>query len=292
MNILGTGLSGLVGSRIVELLTPAHTFVDLSLTTGVDITDHEAVMSRISASDAPWVFHFAALTDVDGAEVEQGDKSGAFWRVNVLATEAIVEACRQTNKKLLYLSSDYVFDGAEDVYTEKSTPNPQSWYGVTKYEGEKRVAALASSGCVVRIANPYRRKHEQKADFVHRIVDRLQERLPVSAPDDQTFVPTFVDDLAYALGSLVETPFAHGVFHVVGSEVLSPFAAAKLIAGAYGFDEQHIEKTTFREFFYDRAPRPFHGAIRSDRISELGIKMSDFASGITLVASQDAQAHK
>lgn len=292
MNILGTGLSGLVGSRIVELLAQAHTFVDLSLTTGVDITDHGAVESRVRASDAPWVFHFAALTDVDGAENERGDKSGAFWRVNVLATEAIVDACRKTGKKLLYLSSDYVFDGAESAYSETSTPNPQGWYGVTKYEGEKRVTALGDAGCVVRIANPYRLKHELKADFVHRIVSRLQEGLPVSAPDDQTFVPTWVDDVARALEILVQAPRAHGIFHVVGSQKLSPFAAAQLIAGAYGFDEQSIEKTTFQKFFASRAPRPFHGAMRSDRISELGIKMSDFASGIAAVAAQDAQLQK
>lgn len=100
MNILGTGLSGLVGSRIVELLAAQHTFEDLSLETGVDITDYRSVNSRIESSKAGWVFHFAAYTDVQGAEKEKSlGKESPAWKINVLATENIAQACKKTGKK-------------------------------------------------------------------------------------------------------------------------------------------------------------------------------------------------
>src|SRR3990172_3326247 len=91
MKILGTGLSGLIGSRIVELLSPqGYQFEDLSKETGVDITDHRIISQRLERSDAPWVFHLAAVTDVQGAENERLlGQSGPAWRVNVAATENI-----------------------------------------------------------------------------------------------------------------------------------------------------------------------------------------------------------
>jgi len=97
MNIIGTGLSGLVGSRVVELLGSRHTFEDLSLDTGVDITNPSTVEERIKKSDAQWVFHFAAKTDVDGAEKERSlGENSPTWIVNVTATENIVSICRDS----------------------------------------------------------------------------------------------------------------------------------------------------------------------------------------------------
>jgi dTDP-4-dehydrorhamnose reductase len=123
MNILGTGLSGLIGTRICQLL-PAYEFQNLSLETGVDITDPKTVEAYFSKSDAPWVFHFAAKTDVDGAEKERhlGVKSSSYI-VNVLATGHIVEACRKTGKRLLYVSTDFVFDGIKPNYTSPKPDN-------------------------------------------------------------------------------------------------------------------------------------------------------------------------
>ena len=157
MNILGTGLSGLIGSRVIELLEPAWSFQNLSLETGVDITNRQTVDDAVLATNASWVFHFAAFTDVDGAEREK-DKGarGSVWQINVTATEYLVEACRKEKKHLLYISTDFVFDGEKESYSEDDIPNPISWYAQTKYEGEKRVLSLGDDALVVRIANPYR----------------------------------------------------------------------------------------------------------------------------------------
>ncbi len=276
MKILGTGLSGLIGTRIVDLLSSSFQFENLSLDTGVDITNKKVVDERIEKSDAQWVFHVAAVTDVDGAEKERSLKEDSqTWKVNVVATEYIVEACKKTGKKLLYISTDFVFDGAKDFYTEGDIPHPLGWYGITKYEGEKRVQMLGEQSLIIRPANPYRLDKFTKPDFVHKLIDRLKSNQDVVAPQDQIFVPTFIDDIAGALKTLVENN-ASGIYHVVGSQALSPFVAAQKIASVFGFDQSLVKQTTFAEYFAGRAPRPFHAHLKNDKITQLGVVMHSF----------------
>lgn len=286
MNIIGTGLSGLVGSRVVELLSPAFSFEDLSLDTGVDITKADIVVPRIESSPAAWVLHFAAKTDVDGAEHERelGVQS-SFWIVNVKATEYIVAACKRSGKRLLYVSTDYVFDGTKDVYTEEDAPNPQGWYAVTKYEGEKRVAELGDTSLIIRIANPYRAQFDTKPDFVAKIREKLAAGEHILSPSDQLFVPTFIDDIAQAIRTLMGQN-ASGVYHIVGSVALSPFAAAKAVARTFGLDQSLVTPTTFTSYFTGRAPRPFRAALKNDKITKLGVRMATFDEGLKEVKRQ------
>lgn len=292
ITIVGTGLSGLVGSRVVELLSSEFTFENLSLETGVDITDYASVARQIETSDAPWVFHLAAYTDVQGAEKERslGEESTA-WKVNVLATENIVSLCRKTAKRLLYFDTDYAFDGKKEFYTEEDTPHPLGWYAVTKYEGAKRALSLGDNGLVVRIANPYRAHPVGKKDFIHKILERLKSGQPVVGATDQAFVPTFIDDIAYALQKLV-TLSASGIYHVVGSTALSPYKAALRIAEEFGCDRSLVEKTTFTEFFANRAPIPQHAYLKNDKIQKLGVKMLTFEEGLQEVKRQEEGAEQ
>ena len=286
MKIIGTGLSGLIGSRVVELLAPPFSFEDLSLDTGVDITHKDIVDARIAASDAPWVLHCAAKTDVEGAEKERTlGASSSFWVVNVTATQHIVEACRRTKKRMVYISTDYVFDGTKDVYTEDDAPNPMGWYAVTKYEGEKQVATLGDQGLTLRIANPYRAVFPAKPDFAAKIRTKLEQGESMVSPTDQIFVPTFIDDIARAVEKLISLE-ASGVYHAVGSDALSPYDAAIMIARTFSQDESRIIPTTFQEYFQGRAPRPFRAALKNDKISKFGGRMSTFAEGLAEVKRQ------
>src|SRR5690349_7159093 len=142
MKIAGTGLSGLVGSRIQELLKN-YEFEDISRRTGTNITDKEAVLHRIKNSNADVVLHLAAKADVDGCETDKhlGEK-GEAWQINVVGTENVVAAVKETRKKLMYISTDFVFDGEKSPYggySEQDDPNPINWYAQTKYEAEQRV---------------------------------------------------------------------------------------------------------------------------------------------------------
>lgn len=286
VNIIGTGFSGLVGSRVVELLSNEHSFEDLSLETGVDITDYQAVNTRLKNSSASWVFHFAAYTDVQGAEDERslGELSKP-WKVNVAATEHIAEIIKKTGKKMIYVDTDYAFDGKKKEYSEQDSPHPKGWYAVTKYEGAKRVLALGQQAIVIRIANPYRANQKSvpaqqwKKDFVHKMIDRFREKQTLAAATDQIFVPTFIDDIAQAIRVLIRRN-SFGLYHVVGSSALSPFEAAIAIAKEWNFDKSLIKKTTFKDFFAGRAPIPQYANLKNDKIRSLGVTMRTFDEGL------------
>ena len=293
MNILGTGLTGMVGSRVVELLTPEYLFENLSLETGVDITDAVSLEKRFAASDAPWVFHFAAYTDVQGAEKEKDlREQSTAWKVNVDATKSIVSLCKKYGKRLIYISTDYVFDGTKDEYNEHDTPNPLSFYTETKYHGEEAVKALGDSGVIIRIGNPYRANSKEvtpktKLDVVHRIRNRLAEHLPITSPTDQIFTCTFIDDLATAIDAIVKNN-ASGIFHVPSEKPIVTYDMMVLIARTFGLDEQLVGKTTYQEFFKGRAAIPQKAALRHDRIDALGVKLHTVEAGLVEVKKQEA----
>lgn len=288
MRILGTGLSGLVGSRIVELLSSKHSFVNYSLENGVDITNREDIISRITAdTQAQWVLHLAAYTNVQQAEEDRGlGVESAAWKVNVVATDHIIEACKKNGKRLLYVDTDYAFNGTKQTYTEEDDAHPMGWYATTKSEGAKRVLEMGENGLVIRISNPYRARPVGKKDFVHKMLERLQQDDEVIAPADQLFVPTFVDDIAGAVDVLL-TRSANGVYHVVGSQAVSPFDVAKTIARVYALDPTLVKKTTVADFFAGRAPVPQYAVLQNDKIRALGVLMRGFDEGLEVMKSQE-----
>ena len=291
MKILGTGLTGLVGSRVTELLKGKYEFENLSRSTGFNVEDKNSVFEKIKNSDASVVLHLAAKTDVDGCEKDKelGENGGA-WKINVLGTKNIADACLQSNKKLIYISTDFVFDGINPPaggYTEEDVPNPVNWYAKTKFEGEKIVRALSFPWIIVRIAYPYRANFERN-DFFRAILGRLTKKEPIKAVTDHVFCPTFIDDIASVLDNLLQTN-SSGIFHAVGRESLTPYDAAIKIAKIFNCDESLISKTTREVFFKDRAKRPFQLALKNDRIEKLGIKMRTFEEGLREVKSQNAK---
>ena len=286
MKILATGLSGLVGSRIQELSKDKYQFENLSLDTGVDITDSEKIFSLITSSHASLVLHLAAKTDVDSCQKDMSQgTNGQAWKINVEGTKNVINACSRSGKKLIYVSTDFVFDGKkEKPYSEEDSPNPVNWYGQTKYEGEKLVTSSSLSWVILRLAYPYRANF-QKRDFVRALIDRLKDGEKVSLITDHIMTPTFIDDLSYALEKIVNKESLE-IFHAIGSQFVSPFEAGVIIANIFGFDKNLLQKTTREEFFKNRAPRPFNLALENDKIQKLGIRMKTLREGILEIKKQ------
>lgn len=287
--ILGTGFNGMVGSRIVELLADSFDFENMGRSDGVDISNFDKVQQKISQTDASAILHVAAKTDVDDCEEDKDlGRDGEAWKINVVGTKNIAEACKKFNKKLIYISTDFVFDGENPPtggYLEDDTPNPINWYSKTKYEGELIVQNSGATYIIVRIAFPFRAHFAQKKDFMRAILDRLKHDQPVMAIADQTITPTFIDDIAKALRILIEKD-EKGLYHVVGSESLSPYNAAITIAETFGLDTNLISKTPGEEFFKNRAPRPFHLVLSNAKIRELGIGMRTFQEALEEIKRQ------
>ncbi|MCR4329738.1 MAG: SDR family oxidoreductase [Candidatus Roizmanbacteria bacterium] len=254
--VIITGSTGLVGSRIVELLHEKVHFIPLSQSI-VDITNATDVKNALTSLEYDTILHLAAYTKVDEAEHEQE----SAYKVNVIGTKNIFTIAYEQQKQMIYVSTDFVFDGLHPPLTESATPNPLSEYGTTKYEAEKIVEQYAM---IVRISYPYKKYSLEKKDFVHKIKDHLKDGNTLRMVNDSLITPTYIDDIAYALHYLIEH-FSPSLFHIVGANALSPYNAAIQIARAFGLNERLIEPTTFIDFFQNKAKRPQYSNIQSTK---------------------------
>jgi dTDP-4-dehydrorhamnose reductase len=228
--------------------------------------------------------HLAAKADVDGCEQDKPlGENGAAYRINVGGTKNVVDACQVSKKKLLYISTDFVFDGKKEPpekYAEDTVPNPINWYAETKFRGEEIVRNSDLHFAILRIAYPYRSDaFELKKDFVHAIMGRLADNKPVAAITDHLMTPTYIDDIAFAIDAVISQD-ATGIFHAVGSQSISPYDAAMMMAFRFSFDKSLISKTTRAEYFKGKATRPFNLSLNNDKITTLGVRMKTFDEGL------------
>lgn len=243
MNIIGTGLSGLVGSRVVQL-NPQHQFTDLSLDSGYDILKSETIEPIFQSNPAPVVLHFAAFTDTNAAFAQSGDKNGLCYQLNVVGTQNIVNLCQKYGKHLIHISTDFVFDGTKSTpYTEDDTPNPIEWYGQTKYLAEQ----VALDVTIVRIAYPYRARFDAKLDLVRKLIAKLKNNETLKLFTDQTTTVTFIDDIAVGLGLIIDK-HQKGIYHLVASSSQSPYELGLAIAKSFDFDINLIQPSLLSDF--------------------------------------------
>lgn len=252
-----TGSTGLVGSRIVEMLHDQVEFIEITHDM-VDLTDKDAALSVLKDISFDFFLHAAAYTNVDKAENEEREKA---YALNVDATRNITDVVNAKKAKLLYISTDYVFDGTEPPYYEDSVTHPLSVYGSTKHEGEKIVEG---NGMIVRIAFPYRAEFDKKNDFIRTIKSFMSQGKSLKMVTDAENTPTYIDDIALAIRHLIDN-FSPEVFHIVGPQAQTPYEEGLLIAKTFGFSEELVGKTTFNEFYAGKAPRPQHMDIRSKK---------------------------
>ena len=272
MKIAVTGASGLIGSRIIELLKNDFTFIPLS-NDRMDVTNEKEVNSVLRDVDFDLLLHLAAYTSVDGAELE---KERAY-AINVSGTGYILSAVKAKNKKLVYVSTDFIFDGIKPPFREDSSPNPLSYYGLTKLQGENLVKNF---GMIVRLAYPYRSPFPMKKDFVQSILGRLKANQELLMVTDSLITPTFVDDIAYGLKFLLYN-YSSGTYHLVGADSLSPFQAAKTIAEIWKLDQNLIKPTTFEDYQKNKARRPQFSQIISTKNTFWPMK--SFREGLKIV---------
>ena len=215
--ILGTGLSGMIGSRLVEMFGSEFEFINLDLATGVDITQVESVSAILKKYPSTTVIHLAAFTDVSKAYTETDNKDGLVYKVNVLGTKNIAAACKKYSHYLIHISTDFIFNGANPPttgYTEIDQPHPIEWYGQTKLWAEEEVV---KSGCyyvICRTAFPYRAKFDLKPDLVRNIIINLTNNILHPMFSDQIITPTFIDDLCEVFKIFIAKQ-PTGIYHCV-----------------------------------------------------------------------------
>jgi dTDP-4-dehydrorhamnose reductase len=224
MRILITGANGQLGSALQRALTGE----DLVLR---DLPDFDltipACEDQIRDAGPAVIVHVGAYTNVDGAEREP-ERAAA---VNVHGTTYVARAAAALHARLVYLSTDYVFDGTKtSPYREEDSPRPLNQYGRSKYEGERAVLSVCPNSVVVRTAWLY--GHDGQ-NFVKTIMKLARERPLLEVVSDQRGCPTYADDLARAIKSLASSS-AQGIYHVTNDGDASWFEFAQAIVRHVG----------------------------------------------------------
>ncbi|AEM38548.1 dTDP-4-dehydrorhamnose reductase [Pyrolobus fumarii 1A] len=257
-----TGSSGLLGHKLVGLLE--HKGFDIialyrskppatcseCIKLQLDLTEPERLVDVVQEHKPDVVFHLAAFTNVDACEKERE----MAWRVNTLSTIALVRASVRVGARIVYISTDYVFDGRRGQYREDDAPSPINYYGLTKLAGETPV--LAANGVVVRTSGIYGSGPGKKT-FPIVVIEKLGRGEEIHAAIDQWYSPTLNTLLARALLTLLEKldeAVEHGVLHIAGSRV-SRYEFALMIAEKFGLPKDLVKPVKLEELQFI-APRP------------------------------------
>jgi dTDP-4-dehydrorhamnose reductase len=213
--LLVTGSSGLLGHMIVELAKNDYTVIPLHKTKPLhsnslklDITDAVEVLNLFSNLKPDAVIHTASETNVDKCET----KKEQARKINVEGTRNIALACSKANAKLVYISTDYVFDGEKGNYQEKDKPNPINYYGVTKLEGEKQVIHHCKNYAILRTSVLYG-WHPWKQNFATWTINQLKQNKEITVVEDHYNTPTLADNLAEIAIEAVQKDL-HGLYHL------------------------------------------------------------------------------
>jgi len=264
VRVLVTGASGMLGRAVWAAVAaaPGHEARGVDLPDG-DLTE-PGVAARLLASGRPdWVVHAAAYTDVDRAESER-DRALA---VNAGATGLLADACVRAGVGLTYVSTDYVFDGADPAgYDEEAARSPLGWYAVTKARGEEAVERAGGRWQIVRTSWLF---GPGPRNFVLAVRRLLATRPELRIVDDQTGSPTYAPDLAQVLLFLLEQG-GRGIYHATNAGVCTWFAFAREIARRQGDDPERIRPIATAGY-PTPARRPACSILRSRRLEALGL---------------------
>ncbi|MGE1111792.1 dTDP-4-dehydrorhamnose reductase [Priestia megaterium] len=262
--VLITGANGQLGKELVELFTEKGFEVYGFGRDKMDITNQVQVQEIIGAVKPNIVIHSAAHTKVDLAEAE----SDQAFSINAYGTRNVAVAAEAVGAKLVYVSTDYVFDGTNDEpYNEFSPTSPLGVYGKSKLAGEQFVRDLHYKFFIVRTSWVY---GKYGANFVKTMLKLGEERKELSVVADQRGCPTYTLDLANAILELVDTE-KYGVYHVSNSGNCSWFEFAKAI---FEISEMKVQVNPCTTADFPRpAARPANSVFE-----HMSIKLNNFTS--------------
>lgn len=282
--VLVLGGTGLVGSRIVELLNKRFDLV-YPPQSQLDVTSESQIEDSIDSIKPDQILYAAGYTNVDLAEKE---KEKCFL-LNTEAPKILAKIASQLNIPFHYLSTDYVFDGKKEnrPYTEEDEPRPlDAVYAQSKRQGEVVTLDSSSKNSVLRLIMPFSAFYGQKMDIARLILSQLKRGEKIRGVVDQKVNPIFVDDLVMAIAKILEKK-ATGIYHLAAVSFTTPFEFMKEIARQFGFFEDLIGEMTFAEF---RKTRP---AKRSQHTwLDISKFQTEFGNGILHTIEEELRLFK
>jgi len=226
VKLLVVGADGQLGSDVARLLSPTVE-VTARVADELDVTDRAVLQQEVEALQPDVVINCAAWTAVDRAETEPD----AAYRVNVLGARNVAQAARRVGAKVVYFSTDYVFDGAAtEPYDEDAPTGPLSVYGRTKLLGEQATREANPDHLILRLAWLY---GSTGHNFVRTILRLAREKDELRIVDDQVGSPTFTEDVVRQLWTAIEDGCS-GTYHCVNAGQVSWHAFATRIVRRLG----------------------------------------------------------
>jgi dTDP-4-dehydrorhamnose reductase len=279
------GASGLVGSHLhrvglergTEVVGTTHA-QEIAGLLPLDVRDGDAVLRLLRDVRPGVVLHAAASPNVDACEADPTGTS----EVNVGGVRSVAQAAREVGARLVFLSSDYVFDGSAGPYVEDDAVHPIQEYGRQKVRAEELCRALLPDAhLILRVTVVYGWERQGK-NFVARLVRTLGAGQRMRVPADQVGSPTLAGDLAAAAWDLAERD-ALGTLHLAGSDRVDRLAFARAAARAFGLDEGLLDGAATAELGQP-APRPLRAGMVSARAERiLGRRMLGIDDGLAVL---------
>ena len=263
MKVLVTGVKGQLGYDVVkELEKRGHqpTGVDRE---EMDLMNNESIRTVIMALKPESIIHCAAYTAVDKAEEEQE----ICYQINSEAVKVIAECAKELDAKLVYISTDYVFDGTKDgEYVETDLPNPISVYGASKLRGEQYIQSILEKYYIARTSWVFGINGH---NFIKTMRRLGTEREALTIINDQVGSPTYTADLAPLLVDMMETD-KYGVYHATNEDFCSWYEFANEIFEQSGIEVKTNPITT--DQYPTAAKRPLNSRLNKDKLKKAGFR--------------------
>jgi dTDP-4-dehydrorhamnose reductase len=286
MKVLIVGASGLVGSRLLRACQELHWQVigtynkyyvrDLI---SLNIIDNDQIKLIFYQYQPQIVFLPAFISNVDYCE-QYPEKS---HQVNVIGSLNIIRNCQENKAKLIFYSSDYIFNGKNGAYKESDKPDPICVYGKQKLFIENYISNLLSNYLILRITVVYGYEAQRK-NFLIRLIRNLRNKQVIKAPIDQIGSPTLADDIAKASCDLVKQN-TQGIFHLTSSDIMSRYEFAIQAAKSFNLSLDNILPVQTDQLL-QISPRPLNAGLISERLqSYLDWKLNNVNQGLIYLAN-------
>jgi dTDP-4-dehydrorhamnose reductase len=323
--ILVTGANGLLGQKLVYALAGRNDVELIATSRGdnriikrdgytyepLDITDKQDIEKVFSKYRPDAVINTAAMTNVDACETQKEE----CWKLNVTAVQYLVEvlealqeeASRMHDEKaelynkpvgfdyrphFIHLSTDFIFDGEDGPYDENATPNPLSYYGLSKYEAEKIVQKSKVRWAIARTIIVYGIvDNMSRSNIVLWAKDALGKGQTINVVDDQFRSPTLAEDLAEGC-ILIAMKGAEGIYNISGKDTMSILELVHRVADHYGLDKSLVNPIKSNTLNQAAKRPPRTGFIIDKARKELGYNPHSFEEGIKILEEQLAKAGK
>ena len=290
MKILVLGGSGLIGDHFITN-SKAH---DITTTYNNNKINFPNVISKKINLPENWsgleelilnqkpdiVLNSIANSNADFCEMNREDT----FNLHVNITKKITDVCSKINSKIIFLSTDYVFDGkSNNKYKETDETNPINYYGKTKVEAENIVLKSSKKNAVLRTAVIY--GWHKSSKFTNWILSSLNQGKIVDPFIDQYNTPTLVDDLVKSIINIIEMNVS-GLFHAVGNTCVNRYEFALLLAEKFQLEKKLVESVTSKEK-KQSAPRPFRTCLDASKLEKiLNFKFSSLDDGVSFIVNQ------